>query len=252
MLKPYSIAVKALLIIKHNIDIVVVGANDGMVNDPIYEFCMKNSDKSSICLIEPNSTLIPYLRENYSSHPSHKIANCAVGKDGILTLYAIKEEFWQDFQPDYAKGWPVYRAATGITSASREHIEQALASYPNINPEAAIVALDIPSKTLETILLELNWQIPIDVLQIDAEGHDDSVIYASNLRLTKPALIYFESRHIPADRIQSLSAYLSSHNYRTYEIGGDTLAVDGRTNLLCVYLNGIVMFLAWAWKLLRR
>lgn len=132
MSKIYSIALRALIQIKNKINVVVVGANDGKINDPIYNFNIEKSDKSIVCLIEPNTALLPYLKENYSSHPCYKIANCAVGKDGILSLYAIKEDFWESFQPPYAKRWPVYRAATGITSASREHHTLAIDSRTKV------------------------------------------------------------------------------------------------------------------------
>ena len=41
----YSIALNVLVEIKHKLNIVVVGANDGRVNDPIYEFAMGMSSK---------------------------------------------------------------------------------------------------------------------------------------------------------------------------------------------------------------
>lgn len=74
----YHIVLRALTRIKHRLNIVVVGANDGRVNDPIYDFAMKIPDRTNILLIEPNKLLLPYLQNNYSSHPSHQIAfmNC--------------------------------------------------------------------------------------------------------------------------------------------------------------------------------
>lgn len=112
-------ALRTLINIKHKLNIVVVGANDGKNNDPIYDFAMSNSGSTSTLLTEPNKPLLPYLESNYSSHPSHKVANCAIGKPGILTLYAIKQSAWASFQPNYAKDWPLYRAPTGITTANR-------------------------------------------------------------------------------------------------------------------------------------
>ena len=248
---PYCTALKALIGIVHRLNIVVVGANDGKTNDPIYNFTMKQSRKTQVLLIEPNAALLPYLRESYSSHPCHQIANCAIGKDGVLTLYAIKEDWWSTFQPHYAKEWPVYRAATGITSATREHLEASIASHLDLDPEQAIHILCVPSNTLTTLLTRLNWPTPIDVFQIDTEGHDDSIIYASNLELTRPKLIYFECRHIPPRNVKPLLTYLSSHHYRLYEMDGDALAVDSRKNLSSVYINTIVVISLWLKSLSR-
>ncbi len=245
----YSIALKALILVERKLNIVVVGANDGKYNDPSYDFNMGRSSSTSVLLIEPNTDLLPYLEENYASHPRHRIANCAIGPEGMLTLYTIKKESWDSYTPDYAKGWPRYRAATGITSASREHIEKNLAAHTDINPNEVIGVLNVPSKALGTLLSELNWPTPIDVLQIDAEGYDDAVIQASSLPVSRPKLIYFETCHIPPSRLKNLVSYLSGLDYKTYTIGENSLAVDSGRNPLCIYLNGVILMAYWMQKL---
>jgi len=235
----YSIALKELIEIKPNLSIVVVGANDGRVNDPIYEFAMKMSSKTSILLIEPNKFLLPHLQKSYSSHPSHQIANCAIGQEGVLTLYSVRADWFDRFQPAYAKGWPQYRAATGITSANKEHVEKAL-RREGINPDDAIESLDVPCQQLSPLLAALSWPTTIDVLQIDAEGYDDAVIHASNIQSTRPKLIYFENHNIPEERMETLVNYLSSQHYQTHKIGGDSLAFDSRIDPLCAAINGAI------------
>jgi FkbM family methyltransferase len=241
MYSKYQLALRILIAIRRHLNIVVVGANDGKTSDPIYDFVMKRSEATNIVLIEPNKPLLPYLRSNYSSHPSHQVANCAIGQEGSLTLYAVKQEFWDRFQPAYAKGWPSYRAATGITSAIKSHLEKALEGQ-NIDPDSAIDILKIPAKELRTLLEELKWPSPIDVLQVDAEGYDDVVIYNSNLGFTRPKLLYFESRNMEKAKGKSLKQHLSKHQYRIYRTGGDSLAVDGRIDLMCISVN-FIMFI---------
>jgi hypothetical protein len=157
-----------------------------------------------------------------------------------LTLYAVKQEFWEQFQPAYSKGWPSYRAATGITSAIRSHLEEALTGQ-SIDPNSAIETLNISAKELKTLLKELKWPAPIDVLQIDAEGYDDEVIYNSNLSYTRPKLIFFESHNMPRKKSSLLKQYLSKKRYHIYKVGGDSLAVDGRIDPTCVSVNLIVL-----------
>ena len=236
----YHTALRALIGIKHRLNIVIVGANDGKINDPIYNFAMRMSGRTNILLIEPNKALLPYLQNNYSPHPSYQIANYAIGKEGMLTLYAIKKECWNRFRPAYAKGWPSYRAATGITSSIKSHLEKALVRE-NMNPDDMIDILNIPSKQLKTLLVELKWPSPIDVLQIDAEGCDDLVIHASNLEYTKPKILYFENDNIPQERMESLLIYLSKHHYKTYKIGRNSLSVGSSIDLTCISLNGIIL-----------
>jgi phospholipid N-methyltransferase len=50
------------------INIVQIGANDGQINDPIYDFVMKNKDVTNIALIEPQASIIEYLEKNYEQH----------------------------------------------------------------------------------------------------------------------------------------------------------------------------------------
>jgi len=221
---PYLAALKALLENQAHLNIVVVGANDGRHNDPIYDFAIEKRTQTQILLIEPNKFLLPYLEANYSQHPSHQIANCAIGEEGELILYAVKQEWFSHFQPAYAKGWPPYRAATGITSANREHLQAAL-QRESLNPDEVIETLTVPCKQLSSLMTEVSWPSPIDVLQIDAEGYDDSVIYAASLQHSMPKLIYFENHNIPADRLYPLQKYLTQHNYQVHQINGDSLAI---------------------------
>ena len=43
MYNKYQVALRTLIGIKYQLNIVVVGANDGKTNDPIYNFAMKVS-----------------------------------------------------------------------------------------------------------------------------------------------------------------------------------------------------------------
>ena len=224
-----------------DLNIVVVGANDGKANDPIYGFTMKKKRETKILLIEPNQQLLPYLEDNYSEHPSHKIANCAIGEEGQLVLYSLKREFWKDFNPKYAKEWPSYRAATGITSALKSEVEDALVRQ-NIDPGIAIVGIQVTAKRLGRVLEELNWPTPIDILQIDAEGYDDMVLRNSNLTSTKPTLIYFETHKMPDEKVKSLKHYLFRRKYRVYVVGGNSFAIKSAASPLSFLLT-IVMSL---------
>ncbi len=235
----YQVALRVLIGLKKQLNIVIVGANDGKTNDPIFNFNISRPDETNVLLIEPNKQLIPLLESNYSSHSNHQIANCAIGKEGKLTLYVVKQELWGQFQPDYAKGWPSYRAATGITSAIKSHLEKALMGQ-NLNPDNAIDTLNIPAKELKTLLEELGWPTNIDVLQIDAEGYDDVVIYNSNLRHTTPIIIYFESENMPKEKYDTLKQYLSKQQYITYNVGGDSLAIKRCIGPICILLNLIM------------
>lgn len=112
----------ALLAAQGRILVVQVGANDGVVNDPLHEFLMKHRERTEVLLIEPQPYLIPILADNYKDHPAHHIENVAVGERSQLVLYGIDERHWPECVPPYAEGWPQYRAATGVSSADQDHV----------------------------------------------------------------------------------------------------------------------------------
>ena len=78
----YNQALDNLIKSKGRLNIAVVGANDGKINDPIYRFVKQNVDSTQVLLIEPFKPVVSFLEENYRFHPSHKIANCAIGAAG--------------------------------------------------------------------------------------------------------------------------------------------------------------------------
>ncbi len=232
----YKKLFKFLLKLSKPLKIIIVGANDGKINDPSYNLIMKNAQKTQVLLVEPNTALISVLKENYRKHPSFEVANCAIGSNGIFQLFIIKEAWWPHFRPSYAEGWPVYRAATGVTSATKSNVEEAL-TRQGLDPKVAMGVINVPFKPLSELCRELNWKTPIDILQVDVEGHDDRVIYESNIDLLRPKLILFESHNLSAERQEALTRFLTERSYSIYTIKGDRLAVNRKSVALGIYLK---------------
>ena len=222
-----------LLKLRGKLKIAIIGANDGKINDPLFDTLIANQHRTKVLCIEPNPYLIPYLKKNYATHPQFFHATCAIGEEKDLILYAIKPEYFSLFQPDYAqsRNWPLYRAATGLTSGNREHVVNSLLRE-NIDPDLAIEELKVKCHNLTTVLENLQFDEHIDVLQIDTEGFDDNVIYFSSINKTCPSIIYFEHAHIPQTRIIQLNNHLYNHKYRIITCGSDTLALKKRPRIL--------------------
>lgn len=209
--------------------LVQVGANDGCINDPIYNVVMQNKNKTKILLIEPQTNILPYLKKNYARHPAAHIANYAVGPDSILNLYRIKPAYYSKFKKRYLMDSPDYRVPSGFSSFNKEHvITHAKGNLPNsTNLEDAIEQLEVPCRNLLEILDTASWDGQnIDVLQVDAEGMDDVVIYACNIDLTQPKLINFERSHLSEESYKKLCNYLHKMGYELFEYNSlDTLAI---------------------------
>ncbi|MBR9844342.1 MAG: hypothetical protein GYB25_14370 [Rhodobacteraceae bacterium] len=223
----YRTAILALAHQKRPIRVCVVGANDGKNGDPIYDLIKTRlHTKTDITLFEPQEYLIPILEANYSFHPSHQIVNAAVGNEDTLTLHAVRPEYWDRFKTPYSANWPSYRAPTGITSFDRESVLRWVQKHlPNEqNPEKFIAELTVPSKRLTSFLKDLGKEPIIDVLQVDAEGFDDEVIYACDIHLTQPKIILFEKSNLSEERLTRLRKHLSK-KYDLMDVQRDILAI---------------------------
>ena len=212
------------------LNIVQIGANDGVINDPIYDFVMQYKEFTKVLLIEPLSEVIPYLTNNYSRHPDKIIFNGAIGEKDELTLYSIKKDFRSKYLPTYAKGWPTYRASTGITSSKKSHLVKHLKDYNEklTNPEEYIETITVPCMRLENLINKVNYGGHVDMLQVDAEGADDLVIYNSSINIYKPKIINYESGHLSLTNNGKLKKYLANNGY--IFLGNDS------HNTLAVYL----------------
>jgi FkbM family methyltransferase len=215
-----------MLSFKEKINIVVVGANDGAINDPIYEFVRAFPKRSRIILVEPQEYLISFLKENYGFHPENYIFNGAIGPGESLTLYRVDKACWDFLKVSYAKDWPSYRAPSGVTSSNPEHVERWLRNHlAEGNPGSYLQRTTVSSLKLLGLLDEAKLFSEVDVLQIDTEGFDDQVIYNSEIEKTKPRIIYFEAKALSEAKWKAVRSHLEIHNYTTSRHGQDALAI---------------------------
>jgi FkbM family methyltransferase len=216
------------LVAEETLNIVQVGANDGSHSDPIHRFLMSHPHRTTALLIEPQPELIAYLTAAYADHPGASIYNGAIGSGDQLVLYRIRPELWDSFRVSYLKGAPAYCAPSGLTSAHRAHVVAAAARHlkGKIAAEDAVEEVRVPSAQLKPLLDERGFPAPIHLLQVDAEGADDQVLYACNIDALRPALINFESKHLDTARQAALETYLSRHGYTLHQWKRtDTLAL---------------------------
>jgi FkbM family methyltransferase len=213
---------------KGRMNIVQVGANDGKINDPIFPFVMRNRTLTRILLIEPQPEIVPFLRENYADHPDATIHVGAIGTGETLVLYRVKPELWNSYIPHYMQDAPAYRVPSGFASSSIQHVRRhAQGNFRGDAPvEECLEELRVPCTTLHALISRLSWADDVDVLQIDAEGADDEVVYASDTQRLRPRLINFERSHLTGERWQTLDAFLTRQGYRiVHWSASDTTAI---------------------------
>lgn len=229
----YWQAMVTALAFREKLVIAQVGANDGLLNDPLHHFARSFPDRTKLLLIEPQETVIPYLKSNYAFHPKATVFQGAVGKPGRLKLFTVDPAYWDQIDASYAKkrGWPAYRAPTGVASQDRAHVRQWLVWHlkDKTKADAAIKEIDLPSLALADIMRQVGWPDDrLDVLQVDVEGADDEVLYHSALEQLWPRIILFESKNLRGERFDRLLAYLEGLGYSFSQWGGNCLAVAGQ------------------------
>ena len=202
--------------------VVQIGANDGLINDPIHKFIKR--DNWSGVLLEPQKYVFTnYLSRVYSRNKNIVCLNAAIGeKDGNTSLYkiAFSNERW----------------AHGLSSFRRDVLEKSLSSgYAKRKARKEKVTIpqeaenQIAEERVEVISapsLLTRFDIrEIDLLQIDAEGYDYEVIKMFDIGRTRPALISFESLHFSKEEYSSCIEYLNTRGYSCRTIGANTIAM---------------------------
>lgn len=208
------------------LNILQIGANDGVINDPLYRFVSAYPDRTRIILVEPQAALIAPLFQAYAFHPAKRIFQGAIGREGSLALHGVRSDCWADLVVPYAKGWPMYRAPTGIASARREMVVEWVERHYRgpLAVEEVVEVVEIESLDVPALLKRVDLFSRPDVLVVDAEGWDDEVIYLSDIDGLRPSLIYFEIRHLDPSRLTALASFLAKSGYEIRRMGGNALA----------------------------
>jgi len=191
---------------------VVVGAFDGLTNDPISRF-IRARDCEGI-LIEPQPAIYQRLRENLKHFPRFTLLNAAVDQvSGARPIYYV---------PPGIEGLPDWTAQ--IASFSLDHVKKHEADVPGIT--AFIAEETIPTISFDD-LLDAHHVRAIDVLQIDAEGMDAQMLEWFPFERLKPAVLHYETTHMSAAEHERVRARLRSFGYlvRQADAPSDDMAV---------------------------
>jgi FkbM family methyltransferase len=166
------------LAVHGHLSYVQIGANDGILNDPMFGFLKRNSGNISGYLLEPIPTVYNSLIRNYRKFQGLKFFNYAIHEtNSSMQLYKVKEER-QKGLPDFTKG---------IASFDSEHwIKTTL-----VPDSSYIEAINVPCIPLSKFL-EINSIKNLDLLIVDTEGYDFDIISSLLDTSLRPRIIRFE------------------------------------------------------------
>tara|TARA_Y100000591_G_C21852140_1_gene712458 strand:- start:5607 stop:6371 length:765 start_codon:yes stop_codon:yes gene_type:complete len=214
---------------KKKYKIIQIGANDGVTGDPINRF-IKDFYKSITYIgFEPQVLQFNKLKKNYQNYENFYFINQCIGKEGKTKFYYLNKHY-QDLCKK--RNW---RFTGGTNSLIKENLSERLIKN-DLNPENYIESFQVEVLSLKKSI-EKNYNnlienfIGIDLLQVDAEGYDDEVIYNSSINFFKPKYINFEYKNLSKTKLEKLVKFLNYNHYNCINWKtNDCLAVSLKDN----------------------
>jgi len=184
---------------------VQVGANDGVVDDPLRDLILQHRLQG--LLIEPLPDLFDELKRNYMDQPQLLFENVAIlSRDGTIPIYRVRNDA------------VVHHHWHGIASFNRENLLK-----QGVPPEH-IEILPVKGVSLKSLLAKHGIKT-VTLLQVDTEGYDFQVISSVFDAGIFPKIINYEHCWlVPTVRFRC-KQMLDTYGYQFVEVGKDTLAV---------------------------
>ena len=196
------------------VSFVQIGANDGLRNDPIREFIVRYEWRG--VLIEPLPPVFEMLRRNYAylqTSRSLSFENAAISStESSLSFYTIADTVLAtlslEAQLDLLRK----------SSFSREHVTQF------VGDPADVVRVEVPCTTVGAVIQKHFPENAIDLLAIDAEGHESVILNSLDFAGARIGAILFEAHHLENEG-KDVFHFLEKHGYTIHQVGGDAFAV---------------------------
>jgi FkbM family methyltransferase len=189
---------------------VQVGANDGVLYDPIRD-CIRELQLEGV-LVEPVPQYFRALTENYAGQPGLRFENAAIDRtDGSRAMYCIKD------------GAPLPDRVRGLASFDRAHLtgKVHLDDHPDLSPY--VEEIRVQTVSFPTLLGRHNLD-RIGLLLIDTEGFDAEILRMALDSGVLPELIQYEYRHLSLADRAACKQRLRDLGYGFVDVGNDTLA----------------------------
>jgi FkbM family methyltransferase len=187
---------------------VEVGAFDGKTGSHTHSLAVERGWSGVV--VEPGPTAFLALEQTYRGRPSILPLNCAVSdQEGVLPFYWVRNS-----RPDSWEGM--------LSSLDKDTILNQRQLIPEI--ETLIVEKKVEVRTLARICRDAGLD-RVDLLKIDAEGHDDAVVRSLDFSRLRPSLILMEHKLIDNDRLFKLQNMLSKYNYGCLAMWANTIFV---------------------------
>ena len=188
---------------------IQIGANDGVIYDPIYQF-VRQYNWSGI-LVEPVPCYFNRLLMNYQGNPNLHFENVAISdKDEQRDFYRVQEGL--DFLPEWCNGLGTFKLDVLLTHKW---------AIPNL--EDYVVKEIVECLSLDSLLKKYAVN-KIDLLLIDTEGYDYQVLRQLDLDFIRPNFLLYEHQYISQEKRLICENRLEQAGYKFSNHMGNTLA----------------------------
>lgn len=180
---PYSIFDFESFLYRHismhkTLTFIQIGANDGVMNDPIYDFNVKNKSVVSGFVLEPLPDIYKKLVKNYERCQNIKAVNIAIhATESEMVLYRVKEDRINDV--------PLF--ARGIASFDEGHWKK-----NSLIPDSSFLEkVEVKCMSFSNFI-KSNAVDRLDLLLLDTEGYDFEILMSIDFTKIRPRIIRFE------------------------------------------------------------
>jgi FkbM family methyltransferase len=197
-----------------------MGANDGLINDPIREFAIWRHWHGTF--VEPHPLAFHRLVRNYRWRTrisdSFEFVNAAVSIKGSksLTLWTANDKALRRL--------PLSDRLSALRKVSSSH-DQLITSFQGAGipfESADIEQFEVPAYSVNELLGNFKCA-PADFVVLDIEGLEPEVFAEWDFERFRPSLILFESLHMPESKMM-VRQLLEGHGYDVHDLEIDTLA----------------------------
>ena len=188
---------------------IQVGANDGVMCDPLRSFILKHN--WSGILVEPVPDYFELLKKNYEGRDNLTFEQVAVSSEpsDSLKIYYLKRNAESEKE---LRDWEFGLSGFDMSKDDKWKSSKFAGEC------------DVPITTVSELVNKHDVS-HIDMLQIDAEGHDFEVIKGVDFSKVCPKIINYEHRNLGRDK-HPCKNFLRERGYYLYIQGRqDTFAV---------------------------
>lgn len=184
------------------ITFIQVGAHDGVLNDPLRPHLIQGNFLG--VLVEPLPGAFAQLKQTYQEHENLSFANCCVSNyDGYIRLHVPEEHTAPAIQQK--------------ASVKSDHLERH-------GHAGNVRAVDVSCHTIKSLIEKYDIG-ELDLLVVDAEGHDYIIVMDIFATKIRPLVVFLEIQHFTRSERQQFRARLDSEGYWYLETQKDCLAL---------------------------